>query len=111
MTNATSLLLGLAVLLLTGCQNASVHGRVQDTNESFHGTATGYFTGHGRLRVVSSKGATCTGRFRYIEDGRGLGKFTCEDGRGGPFEFTSSGTVGAGYGYLGDDLMTFEFGQ
>jgi hypothetical protein len=107
-------LVAIAALLLQlgGCSvSTSVKGQVIDQTETFAGTATGYFNGRGTLEMVSSAGLTCSGTFKYLDANRGHGFFTCQDGRDGPFEFTSSGTSGVGYGYIGEARMEFTFGQ
>jgi hypothetical protein len=100
-----------ALLLLTACSmTLSVWGVVQDSDESFSGTATGYLDGGGHLTVVSSKGVNCTGNFVYVTRRRGEGVFQCSDGRSGPFWFVSTGTRGTGHGTLGDQNFIFTFG-
>ncbi|HEX2542479.1 MAG TPA: hypothetical protein VHM00_15515 [Caldimonas sp.] len=103
----------LAVLLhLGGCSvSTSVRGQVIDQTETFKGTATGYFNGRGTLEVVSSHGLSCSGTFKYLDMSHGQGFFTCQDGRDGPFEFTSSGMSGVGYGYVGEARVEFTFGE
>jgi len=100
-----------ALLLLTACSmTLSVRGVVQDSDESFSGTATGYLDGGGHLTVVSSKGVSCTGNFVYVTRRRGEGVFQCSDGRSGPFWFVSTGARGTGHGTLGDQNFIFTFG-
>lgn len=107
-----------AVLVLLGAATLSacsvtlpVHGQVQNSDETFTGTATGGLSGSGTLTIVSSKGATCSGNFVYVTERTGQGVFTCSDGRTGPFNFVSTGMSGTGYGDLGGQRFTFTFGH
>lgn len=102
----------IATLCLVGCSvTLPVRGQVQNSEETFTGTATGGMSGSGSLTIVSNKGAACKGEFVYAERRRGEGIFTCNDGRTGPFQFVSSGMQGAGYGELGGQRFTFSFGK
>jgi len=87
-----------------------VQGLVQDSDETFSGTATGYLDGGGDLEIVSSKGTVCEGDFVYVTRRQGEGVFHCDDGRSGPFEFVSTGSRGTGHGTLGGENFTFTFG-
>lgn len=105
-------LLVFGTIILSGCSmTLPVRGQIQNSNETFTGTATGYMNGGGNLKVVSSKGAVCTGDFVYVTGRNGEGVFTCDDGRTGPFQFVSTGTSGTGYGDLGGQRFTFTFGR
>lgn len=97
---------------MTGCSmTLPVRGQIQNSDETFSGTATGYLNGGGNLVVTSSKGASCTGDFVYVTRRNGEGVFNCNDGRTGPFQFVSTGTSGTGYGDLGGQRFTFTFGN
>jgi hypothetical protein len=107
----TTLASAALCLLLTACSmTLPVQGFVQNSDESFSGSATGYMDGSGHLSIVSSKGTTCSGNFVYVNSRRGEGVFQCSDGRSGPFWFVSTGTRGTGYGTLGGQNFTFTFG-
>lgn len=102
----------IATLTLSACSlTLPVKGTVQNSDETFTGTATGYLDRSGILKVVTSKGAVCEGDFVYVTNRQGEGVFTCDDGRSGPFEFVSTGTKGTGYGDLGGERFTFTFGK
>jgi hypothetical protein len=102
----------LIVLACTGCAlTLPVRGQVQNSPETFSGTATGHLGGGGELSLVSSKGAVCRGNFVYVTRRQGEGVFNCDDGRSGPFTFASTGTAGTGYGTLGNERFTFTFGS
>lgn len=88
-----------------------VRGQVQNSDETFSGTATGYMDGGGNMMLVSSKGAVCKGNFVYVTGRNGEGVFSCDDGRSGPFQFVSTGSRGTGYGDLGGQRFTFTFGN
>ena len=100
-----------AALLASCSMTLPVRGQLQNSNETFTGTATGYMNGGGNLTIVSNKGATCKGNFVYVTRRSGEGVFTCDDGRTGPFEFVSTGTSGTGHGDLGGQRFTFTFGK
>jgi hypothetical protein len=84
-----------------------VRGTVQNSDESFTGTATGYLDSSGDLKIVSSRGATCEGNFVYVNRRQGDGVFQCSDNRLGPFQFVSTGRRGTGHGSLGGQTFTF----
>lgn len=97
---------------LAGCSiTLPVTGRVQNSDETFVGNATGGLNGNGTLKITSSKGPTCEGKFVYTSNRTGEGVFNCSDGRTGPFSFVSTGTSGTGYGDLGGQRFTFTFGD
>lgn len=105
-------ILGIVMVTFTGCSmTLPVRGQIQNTNETFTGTATGYIDGGGDLTIVSNTGAKCTGSFVYVTRRNGEGIFKCDDGRSGPFEFVSTGTRGTGFGDLGGQRFTFTFGN
>lgn len=99
-------------LSLSGCMTLPVSGKVDKTDEYFSGSATGDLFGSGTLNIVSTKNATCEGKFKYIDIPKfGKGFFVCNDGRSGPFQFTSDGVKGEGYGEMGDNRFSFVFGN
>ncbi|MFZ5574169.1 MAG: hypothetical protein ACOY5S_03080 [Pseudomonadota bacterium] len=105
-------IIALLSIVMQGCSmTLPVKGQVQNSEETFSGTATGYIDGGGNLTIVSSKGAICTGNFVYVTRRQGSGVFTCDDKRSGPFEFVSTGTRGTGYGTLGGERFIFTFGE
>jgi len=105
-------LMSLSLLALAGCSmTLPVQGIVQNSSESFVGTATGYADGAGILQVKSNQGTECKGNFVYITSRQGEGVFTCSDGRSGPFNFASTGSRGTGQGKLGGDTFVFTFGN
>jgi hypothetical protein len=107
-----TIVLALGIALVSACSmTLPVRGQVQNSDEEFAGTATGYINGGGNLTIVSNKGATCKGNFVYETNRRGSGVFTCDDGRTGPFEFASTGSSGTGFGDLGGQRFTFTFGD
>ena len=102
----------LILILNTACSlTVPVRGSVQNTDEAFTGTATGYLDRSGVLTITSNKGTTCTGNFVYATARQGEGVFICDDGRSGPFTFVSTGLKGTGYGDLGGSRFTFTFGN
>ena len=102
----------LALVTLQGCSmTRSVKGQVQNSTETFTGTATAYIDGGGTLKMVSSKGAVCEGSFVYITSRQAKGVFNCDDGRSGPFEFVSTGYRGTGFGDFGGERFIFTFGE
>lgn len=100
-----------AAQLMACSMTLPVRGQIQNSDETFTGTATGHLDGGGELLIVSNKGATCKGNFVYVSNRDGEGVFTCDDGRTGPFQFVSTGTRGTGYGDLGGQRFTFTFGK
>ena len=101
-----------SLMLLSACSmTLPVRGQLQNSTETFTGTATGYMDGGGNLKIVSSKGTVCEGDFVYVTTREGSGVFNCNDGRSGPFNFVSTGTRGTGYGDLGGQHFTFTFGK
>ena len=102
------------VLAFCGCSlTLPVQGVSDKRNEVFTGTATGYLSGNGILKVDSNNGFSCLGEFKYASThDKGIGAFGCDDGRQGDFAFTSSGVNGIGYAQLADGtLAQFLFGS
>lgn len=103
---------GLIFSLLSGCSmTLPVKGNMQDSPETFTGTATGYMDGGGDLTIVTTTGVRCTGNFVYVTRRNGEGVLKCDDGRSGPFEFVSTGRRGTGFGDLSGQRVTFTFGN
>lgn len=101
-------MLALLAVTLTACSmTLPLQGRVDGTDETFSGSATGYWDGGGTLTLNSSKGTTCNGSFVYVTQREGRGTFVC---RTGPFDFVSTGTRGTGTGDLSGRRFTFTFG-
>jgi len=102
----------LFVSALSSCaMTLPVRGQVQNSAETFTGTATGHLNGGGNLQMVSSKGAVCKGNFVYVTHRQGEGVFNCDDGRSGPFAFVSTGASGTGHGTLDNQKFIFTFGN
>lgn len=109
---AIACLAAISLVALAACSaTLPVRGQVQNSDETFSGTATGYMDGGGTLTIVSSDGTHCTGDFVYVTSRNGEGVFVCDDGRSGPFAFVSTGRRGTGYGTLGGENFTFTFGS
>lgn len=101
----------LAPLALTACaMTLPVQGSLEEGDETFSGTATGYMDGGGNLQIASTRGLSCSGTFVYVTPRAGRGTFTCTNGLSGPFEFVSTGSRGTGTGRIGDRRFTFTFG-
>ena len=105
------LVVGILLSLPACSLTLPVTGQLENGEENFTGTATGYLSGSGDLQIVSNKGTVCTGNFVYVTRRDGEGVFTCNDGRSGPFKFVSTGQQGTGTGRLGGRLFTFTFGE
>jgi hypothetical protein len=104
--------LTITMLILSGCTfNLFVRGQVENSTETFLGTATGIKSRNGSMEVITSKGSHCNGSFVYTGSHMGTGIFTCDDGRTGPFEFSYHGLIGVGVGRVGDHKFTFTFGE
>ena len=104
--------LGIGICMLSGCSmTLPVKAQMQNNDETFTGTATGYMDGGGDLTIISNNGARCTGNFVYVTRRNGQGVFKCDDGRSGPFDFVSTGTRGTGFGDLSGQRFTFTFGN
>jgi len=102
----------IVLLTLSACSlTLPVKGQLEDGKEIFTGTATGYMSGSGDLKIVSNKGTVCSGNFVYVNRRQGEGVFNCQDGRSGPFSFVSTGQQGTGTGKIGGKLFTFTFGE
>lgn len=103
-------LLLAALAVVGGCtMTRAVTGQIQNSSETFTGSATGGIDGSGDLAVTTTSGAVCTGTFVYVTERRGEGTFRCSDGRTGPFHFASTGSRGTGEGDLGGQHFTFTF--
>lgn len=119
MTNAirqrvtfTLIFLCLILIVIQGCSmTLPVHGQLEDGSIDFSGTATGYWGGHGDLKLIGSDGTLCAGNFVYVSSRQGEGVVRCNNGESGPFHFVSTGDTGTGYGLIGGRKFTFIFGQ
>lgn len=100
-----------ASVALTGCMTLKVTGKVQESTETFEGTATGYASGAGELEITSSTGTECAGEFVYVTKRKGEGTMSCTDGRSGPFRFVSTGSRGTGTGEIDGRPFIFSFGR
>lgn len=104
----------LAVVLLgyIGCSlTLPVRGQIENSPESFTGTATGYMNGSGTMKLISTSGVTCEGEFVYESSRTGSGVLRASDGRTGSFTFASTGRNGTGTGLLGGKKFIFTFGK
>lgn len=105
----------LTVICLTGCGSVTLplHGSINNGQEDFLGSVTGYADGHGEITMSSVSGVNCLGQFQY--DNKfvtGSGTFECDDGRTGNFKFTSSGQMGHGFGKTNKgETIKFIFGR
>ena len=111
-----------AVVLVAGCSIGATTLPVKGQTASGKQTFTGKFTaaghsigvgsGNGDLELVSNDGLKCSGKFVYWNEmSGGEGVFVCSDGRSGPFNFASDRTTGVGTGKIGNEQMTFTFGN
>jgi len=59
--------LAAVALPLVGCSmTLPVQGLVEGSDETFSGSATGYWDGGGTLQLTSNRSVTCTGDFVYV---------------------------------------------
>jgi hypothetical protein len=73
--------LGTGICMLSGCSmTLPVKAQMQNNDETFTGTATGYMDGSGDLKIISNNGAVCSGNFVYVTPRNGQGVFKCDDG-------------------------------
>ena len=101
----------ILALALAGCSvTLPVKGTMEEGDEIFTGTSTGYGDGGGTLQIVSNRGLSCTGTFVFVTQRSGSGTFNCNNGMSGPFDFVSSGGRGTGTGRIGQRRFTFTFG-
>ncbi|MCL2459533.1 MAG: hypothetical protein FWF31_11985 [Desulfobulbus sp.] len=101
-----------ALMILTACSmTVPVRGQFSSGEVAFTGNATAYIGGKGEMMIFGSNGLTCKGNFVYTDHRRGEGTFTCSDGRSGPFSFAAIGSSGTGTGKIGNDILTFTFGN
>lgn len=99
-----------AVALAACSMSLPVEGLVENSTETFTGTATGQLGGGGTITITTNGGTVCQGDFVYTTRREGKGTFRCSDGRSGPFEFVSTGMRGTGTGDFGGQRFTFTFG-
>lgn len=106
-----SLLILVGAGALAGCSvTLPVQGRLQDSLETFTGTATAYMDGGGVMTLNSEK-TQCSGNFVHITSREGEGVMKCSDNRQGPFKFATTGSRGTGQGTLTGEPYTFTFGK
>jgi hypothetical protein len=111
-----SLLSAICIILLTGCASYPVYSETPD-NETFVGMATSYIGGSGRVKLRSSEGVACKGKYEQdtsFDGGAviGNGSFQCDDKRTGNFSFAGNASSGQGAGKLSDGKkFDFYFGD
>ena len=88
-----------------------IEGEIQDTSETFTGSATAYFSGGGILTLTTNRGVTCQGEYINTEKHQGNGTVVCEDGRLGYFNFVASGFTGNGEGLIDTKPFAFRIGK
>ena len=88
-----------------------IQGKVNNSTETFAGTARVRLTGGGELTLKTNKGVACKGDFVHISQQKGNGKVTCEDGRVGSFDFVTAGFSGTGSGIIGSENFDFQIGK
>lgn len=101
-------------LVLVGCETtATVTGRTDD-GEVFTGTAvaTGTWEAAGTIHIVSNRGLTCIGRYRYegLVGPRGKANYSCSNGDTGEADLVArTPASGDGQGTIGSRRITFTF--
>lgn len=101
-----------AFAFLLGCSiTLKVRARMEDSLETFTGTATGHLNGSGTMELKSPAGVVCRGEFVYVSRREGSGVLSANDGRVGKFTFVSTGRNGTGHGELGGHPFIFSFGN
>lgn len=106
----------LASITLSACSiTLPVKGYTEKNNEVVTGTGTGYLTGDGTFKIISSGGLVCDGIYKYPE-GLSLpsvGAFKCDDGTQGDIvSTTDTGVSGYGYGMNNEGkYVQFIFGD
>lgn len=108
---AACLLIFLVSTLPAYAISLPIEGKVQNSTETFTGTATVHLTGDGFLTLATSKGVACKGDFAYVTRQEGNGKVMCEDGRTGSFQFVSAGFSGSGSGEIAKEHFDFRIGK
>lgn len=108
---AACALFSSAFILPAYSMNLPIQGKVQNSTETFTGTATVHLTGDGSLILATSKGVACTGDFAFKTRREGSGTVKCEDGRLGSFEFVSAGFTGSGSGRIAEENFAFRIGN
>jgi len=104
-------LIFLAFTLPAAAMNLPIEGKVQNSTETFTGTATVHLTGDGVLVLATSKGVACKGNFAFVSRREGNGTVACEDGRLGSFQFVSAGFGGSGSGNIDKEHFDFRIGD
>jgi len=104
-------LLSLAFALPAFAMTLPVQGKVQNSTETFTGTATVHWRGDGNIVLATSKGVSCKGDFAFVNHREGNGTVKCEDGRLGTFEFVSAGFSGTGSGKIEQERFDFHIGK
>jgi len=88
-----------------------VAGEIENTQETFTGRATAYFSGGGILTLTTNQGVTCQGEYTNTDRHQGNGTVVCEDGRLGSFDFVASGFSGNGSGLIDTKPFAFRIGK
>jgi hypothetical protein len=111
---ARSALAIAAVMLAPGCDPAFkmrgtiTDGVIENTHETFVGTASEAWPNKPLLEIITNTGARCVGDVRTVSAQEGQGHLHCSDGRRGAFGIVSTGPSGAaGFGDLGGKRIGF----
>lgn len=88
-----------------------IQGKVQNSTETFTGSAIVHFSGDGSLTLLTNKGVICQGDFGYVTRREGRGTVVCQDGRKGYFGFSTAGFSGSGSGKIADENFDFQIGK
>ncbi len=105
-------LVAFMIASAAGCASSVQMSGTADDGETFQGTAddTDAYATSGPVQIVSSRGATCMGRFKYegIVGPAGKMTFICSDGRSG--EATMHGVWnGVARGTIGGKPFTMKW--
>lgn len=113
-TIARSALVATAFAPLLACESAFMlkgtvtDGTIENTHETFIGTAAENWPNKPTLEIITNTGARCVGDIRSVSDREGQGHLHCSDGRRGAFGIVSTDLSGAaGFGDLGGGRIGF----
>lgn len=113
-TIARYALAAAAIALLAACESGFMlkgtvtDGVIENTHETFIGTAADDWPNKPYLEIITNTGARCVGDIRSVSDREGTGHLHCSDGRRGAFGIVSTDLSGAaGFGDLGGKRIGF----
>jgi hypothetical protein len=110
--------ISVLALLMIGCGPVMqpVRGNMASGRQTFTGRIAFYPGERGDMEITANDGLWCSGSYKVdlprTSPLKYEGTLICSDGRSGPLQIIQSGSLSrVGRAWLGNDMITFKFGQ